>query len=158
MKTFLITLLAVLFFSHFLFSQSNKPPHKILIIITNGVNGKDLLTHDLIINSFDIEKLDLLNIAEVRKKYGDDSLKVAVKITPKSSVKLIGLADFYRLHNINNSNPTFFISQDGQVMKGYKDMLIEDEEVKSVELKNDTLIIGTKMGYARLMKAKKNAQ
>lgn len=158
MKPLFSFLLAIMLLPIFSFSQTPIIEPQTLFIVNGSIKGKELLTHHLIIDLKDIEKFDVLNIAEVKKQYGNNIGAVAVRVTPKSSVKLIGLSEFLQIHNIRAYNDSLHVRVDSDIRKNPKDMIIEDSEVKSVVLNNDTIIISTNSGYRRLLKANKKVQ
>ncbi len=131
---------------------------KILFII-HLPNRSIKYVSDLLMSSFEIDKLNILNTTEVKSKFPEYINGNVLDVIPKKNVLFIGLEeilDFYKVANIYRNYSILF---EDSTLQSPKDLLASKDYIAGaiVDTSNQTLNIVSKM-YEKSKENRKRLQ
>ena len=121
------------------------------------LNGKNVLTQNLILASTKILDLNVVNRSDIGNYLGgnvDDV--VLLKVKPQPTVHLINLNEFYNKYNITDPGKRNLpLNIDGKTLIDASDLIIDETSIQSVKIGNASVLIRTNVKEISMLKMKK---
>ena len=142
----IILLIALIVSSYSVSNAQNKNKvtevkNPMLYIVKLRDQSKEVITKNLILNNSQIENLEVMKKDDIHKKFGSINEQVVITVTPKTTVKFIGLSKLFDRYKIDEKYWKLNIYVDSILVNDTSDFLIHFESVRSVQVKNKSILI-----------------
>jgi len=115
----------------------------VLFIVKLENPSKEVITKNLILNNSQVENLVVMKKDDIYKKFGSINEQVVITVTPKPAVKFIDLPTLLRKYKIDKKYWKLNIYVDTILAADTSDLLIHFQSVRSVQLKNNSILISS---------------
>ena len=103
-----------------------------------NINGKDILTKNLMASPTMMEEMEVVNRQDIPKYFsGKVDNVILIKVKPSSSVHLITLTQLYDKYKADATTRSLQIRLDGDIIKDTSNFLIDENSVKSATVVNN---------------------
>ena len=143
MKTTIAIIVSIFMYFGFTYAQDNIPKrYNTLYIIKNDT--KDIKTNHFLVDSKDIQALDLPSKTLASKTYGTIREQLVIVVTLKKGVTLYTLPMLLEKYKINANDNNLPILIDGESISNQDDIVSTGNMIKSIVKENDHINIISK--------------
>ncbi|MBK0379632.1 hypothetical protein [Mucilaginibacter segetis] len=126
-------------------AQLSKQDDSVLWVIKSRDGKSDIKAHHIIMSSFQIEKMDVLDVDQIKQRFGDIPEKSVLLVKLKSDANLLPLKDFFEKRKIDfNHYPTI---ADGEKITDITKFYIDENSLQEVAVERDSIRITTNSFY-----------
>jgi hypothetical protein len=151
----ILVLIGIMFiFTHVSIGQNTVPTQSIKevdytkqrIFLLKATNGNDYLAEYILIRSFEIASVDVLERKDFLKTHDNVPASMIIQITPKASVEIIDLKQIMNKYHIAEAQRNLHIVVDGLKVRGKSAIYASADAIQSVTVddKNKQIVIISK--------------